>query len=311
MVSSKKVIIIVGPTAVGKTKLSLQIAQQVDCEIISADSRQVYKLMDIGTAKPNPSERQQAKHHFIDIKFPDEYYSAGMFGKEARQVINKLCDNGKLPLVVGGSGLYIRALVDGFFDEPIADAEVKRILKERVRQEGLQALYEQLNEVDPQLASQLHPNDTQRILRGLEVWQITGKPLSFFQQQPLDKADFESIFIGLTMERDRLYQKIEQRVEEMMMSGFAEEVVQLEEKGYSPELSSLQTVGYKEMFKYLKGQLSLEETVTLIKQKTRQYAKRQLTWFRSDKRICWFDVTDESVLTRIIDFVQQQLKGEK
>lgn len=287
--SKKNVLLIVGPTAVGKTKFSLEIAEQLDGEIISADSRQVYKYMDIGTAKPTPEERKRIKHHFIDIKYPDEYYSAGKYGREARRVIHEIFSRGKRPIVVGGSGFYVRALVDGLCDAEISNSEIKQILKTVVQRDGLKTLYEKLIQVDPVLAERIHPNDTQRILRALEVWELTGVPLSQFQQERQEAADFNPIFLGLTMDRKRLYQRIEQRVDNMIELGLVQEVVLLKEKGYSDELISLQTVGYQEVFQYLKGNFSYENMISLIKQKSRHYAKRQLTWFRKDERINWFD----------------------
>jgi len=286
----KNVLIVVGPTAVGKTYLSLKLAEKLTGEIVSADSRQLYKYMDIGTAKPTIEEQQQVTHHFIDIKFPDEYYSAGIYGKEARVVIDQILAAEKLPLVVGGSGLYIRALIDGFFDAEISDLQIKQKLKKRVEAEGLNVLYEYLTRVDPVLGNRISPYDTQRIIRALEVWEVSGVPLSRFQQTTEMKANFNPIFFGLTMDRQKLYQKIESRVDNMIRQGLLEEVSRLADMGYSDKLISLQSVGYQEVFKYFKGNLSYTRMVELIKQKSRNYAKRQLTWFRKDKRINWFNI---------------------
>ena len=301
---TKNVLLIVGPTAVGKTYLSLKLAEKLTGEIVSADSRQIYKFMDIGTAKPTLEERQQASHHFIDIKFPDEYYSAGMYGKEARVVIDQILTAGNLPLVVGGSGLYIRALIDGFFDAEISDLQIKQKLQMRVEEEGLNVLYKYLTRVDPVLANRINPNDTQRIIRALEVWEVSGVPLSRFQQSTGKKTNFNPLFLGLTMDRQRLYQKIESRVDNMIKQGLLEEVSRLADMGYSDELISLQSVGYQEVFEYFKGNLSYVKMVELIKQKSRNYAKRQLTWFRKDKRVNWFNIERLENLNEIVNKIE-------
>jgi len=287
----KKVLIIVGPTAVGKTSLSLVLAKRVThAEIISADSRQVYKLMDIGTAKPTPKELASVPHHFIDIKYPEEYYSAGKFGREARQVIDKLLNEAKRPLVVGGSGLYIRALVDGFFEKQVHDEHVKARLKKEIDEYGVAHLFERLVRVDPQSAEKIHPNDGHRIVRALEVYELTGEPLSSFQKQESRKANFEPMLIGLTRDREQLYKIIEQRVDQMLDKGFVQEVINLKNMGYHSELNAMHTVGYREVFDFLNQKINHEEMVRLIKQHSRNYAKRQMTWFNKDKRIKWFDV---------------------
>jgi tRNA dimethylallyltransferase len=286
-----QILLIVGPTAVGKTGLSLILAKKIaKVEIISADSRQVYKYMNIGTAKPTPEQLALVPHHFIDIKYPDEYYSAGKYGREARQTIDRLLDEKKIPIVVGGSGLYIRALVDGFFEKQIFDPQVKARLKDEFKSQGLEVLYERLKQVDPISAEKLHPNDKHRIVRALEVYELTGEPLSAFQSQGNQKANFEPIFIGLTRDRSHLYQMIEQRVDLMLEQGLIEEVIQLRAMGYHSKLNSMQTVGYREVFEYLDQKINFDEMVRLIKQRSRNYAKRQMTWFRKDERIRWFDV---------------------
>jgi tRNA dimethylallyltransferase len=286
-----RVLIIVGPTAVGKTGVSLYLAKQLEnSEIISADSRQIYKYMNIGTAKPTQEELTIIPHHFIDIKYPDEYYSAGKFGREARRVIDNLLNEEKTPIVVGGSGLYIRALVDGFFEKQIFDQQVKARLKEEMNKNGLPALYQRLQQVDPISAERFHPNDGHRIVRALEVYELTREPLSAFQSQQSRKADFEPVFVGLTRDRKYLYQMIENRVDFMLEKGLVQEVTQLQKMGYHSQLNSMQTVGYREVFEYLDQKIDFNEMVRLIKQRTRNYAKRQLTWFRKDRRIKWFDV---------------------
>lgn len=303
-----KVLLIVGPTAVGKTEISLRLAHSLGGEIVSADSRQVYRFMDIGTAKPTRHELEQVPHHFIDIRNPDEYYSAGEYGREARVCIKNLLAENKVPIVVGGSGFYIRALVDGLFAPKISDPEVKERWRSRIREEGTEKVFAYLSQVDPQSASRLHPNDTQRLVRALEVYEISGKPLSAFQQGQESPAEFSPLFIGLTRERNRLYDRINRRVDEMIKAGLIDEVVSLENRGWGRQLNALRTVGYKEVFDYLQGTVSQDEMIRLIKQNSRRYAKRQMTWFHRDSRIRWIylDEQDETkILHNIINLLNR------
>ncbi len=290
-----KVLLIVGPTGIGKTDVSLRIAARASCEIISADSRQIYKYMDIGTAKPSREELAAVPHHFISIKTPDETYSAGEFGEDARRCVDDIFARGRLPLVVGGSGLYIRGLVDGFSGPRVADAGVKARLREQLQEQGLEFLYARLQALDRETASRLNPGDTQRILRALEVQEITGKPFSDHLKSKSEPADFEPVFAGLTMERAELYERIERRVDRMLAMGLVAEVRRLRQMGYGPELNALRTVGYQEVFLYLRDELNYDDMAALIKQKSRNYAKRQLTWFGKDERIVWFDVGESDV----------------
>ena len=304
MFMSKHVLLIVGPTAVGKTKLSLALAKLLkNVEIISADSRQVYKLMNIGTAKPTRDELSAIPHHFIDIKYPDEYYSAGKFGHEARQKINQLFGEEKTPMVVGGSGLYLRALVDGLFEKQIFDQKIKARLKAEMNRQGIAVLYQQLQKVDPVSAERIHPNDGHRIVRALEVYEITGEPLSLFQSEESQKAEFLPIFIGLTRERKKQYQTIEDRVDFMIEQGLVDEVKNLKRLGYHSELNNMKTVGYREVFDWLSEKIDFEEMIRLIKQRSRNYAKRQLTWFRKDKRINWFELNQNTMLNNLANQV--------
>jgi tRNA dimethylallyltransferase len=309
---SKRVLLIVGPTGIGKTRISLELAKLMDLEVVSADSRQVYKYMDVGTAKPDAVELAGAPHHFIDIKDPDEYYSAGQFASEARQCIDEIFERQRQPVVVGGSGLYIRALVDGLFEPQIADADIKAKLKGQARAEGIAEMYARLQEVDPETARRLHATDTQRILRALEVYEITGEVFSKFLELKTVAAGFEPCFWGIGGDRSQLYERIDRRVHAMLENGFLEEVRALQERGYSPELNALQSVGYKEAFLFLEDELSHEEMVSLMKQKTRNYAKRQLTWFRKDSRIQWLDLqafeTAKDVARHILDGFSQSAR---
>ena len=292
--TENKVLMIVGPTAVGKTAVSLRLAEAHSSEIVSADSRQVYRYMDIGTAKPTAAELAEIPHHFISTQNPDEYYSAGQYGREARQCIGLLQQKGVHPVVVGGSGFYIRALVDGLFAPKISDPGVKEKWRRRIESDGKEAVFAALAKVDPVTAGRLHINDTQRIVRALEVFEITGRPISDYRQQEAIPPRFCPLFVGLKLPREVLYHRIDERVDEMIKAGLVDEVESLKQRGYGPELNSLRTVGYAEVFDYLSGLISKEEMVELIKRHTRQYAKRQMTWFRRDERIHWLAADDKS-----------------
>lgn len=291
---NKKVLAIVGPTASGKSKLSLIVAEKLNGEIISADSRQVYKYMDIGTDKPSQDDRKRIKHYFIDELNPNEEFNAGVFGEKAREIIKDIFSRGKVPIVVGGSGLYIKSLVDGFFEGPGADWELREILYRKANELGKEVLYEELKRVDPISAGKIHPNNLKRVIRALEVYYITKKPISQLQQIVKPKIDFKTVQIGLKWDRMKLYKRIEERVDEMIQAGLIEEVKRLRELGYDKNLNSLQTVGYKEVFDYLDGLISYDEMIRLIKRNSRRYAKRQLIWFRQDKRIIWLDVDEDT-----------------
>ncbi|MBD3384688.1 tRNA (adenosine(37)-N6)-dimethylallyltransferase MiaA [candidate division KSB1 bacterium] len=284
-----RVIILVGATAVGKTQISLELARKMNAEIVSADSRQVYRYMDIGTAKPAAEERGQVPHHFIDIRNPDEYYSAGEYGRAARRRVAEIFEREKQPLVVGGSGFYIQALVDGLFAPQISVPEIKEKWHRRVEKEGKDKIFALLEKIDPKSAQRLHPNDVQRVVRALEVHELTNVPLSAFQPGREEAADFDTVFFGLTRKRDRLYQRIEARVDAMIEAGLFLEVRSLMEKGYDERYNALQTVGYREVFPCLRGEISRQDSIAAIKTNSRRYAKRQMVWFRRDKRIHWLD----------------------
>jgi len=293
--SENRVLIIVGPTAVGKTEVALWLAESISTEIVSADSRQVYRYLDIGTAKPTLEERGRVPHHFIDIRDPDHYYSAGEYGREARQCIAELRQRGTAPIVVGGSGFYIRALVDGLFAPRISNPAVKGKWRMRIQNEGNEAVFSYLQQIDPRTAEHLHPNDTQRIVRALEVYELSGQVISQFRQGNEEPASFRPVFVGLRRNRKMLYERIERRVEQMLDSGLVDEVKALQKKGWGSELNALRTVGYQEMFAFLDGQYSYEEMVQKIKTSSRQYAKRQMTWFGKDKRIHWLEMDDRAI----------------
>ena len=290
-----KVLFITGPTAIGKTGAGITAAIKLNGEIISADSRQFYKYMDIGTAKPTEAERKIIPHHMIDILYPDEYYSAGKFGKDSREIIRTIAKKGKTPVVVGGSGLYLKAIYDPLFDEGERNFEVKEKLKKIVQEEGISTLYMKLQGIDPEAAGKIMPNDEQRIIRALEVYETTGTPISKFWKKD-EKINFMPVLICLNLERELLYEKINKRVDQMLEDGFINEVKQLKEKGYSQGLNSLKSVGYKEILQHFEGILTYSETVDLIKQKTRNYAKRQITWFKKEENFIWLDITSHKNL---------------
>ena len=297
----KVALILVGPTAIGKTTLSTYIARSLAVEIISADARQVYRLLDIGTAKPDKAILDSITHHLINFLRPEEYFSAGSYAKVARRIVEQVFRRGKIPLVVGGSGFYIKSLIDGIMDLEIRDEKIRTSLRTRLLNEGIEKLFNDLKDCDPLLASKLNSNDKQRILRGLEVFLCTGKKLSELQEAPSEAADFSPLIFGLTARREWLYQKINARVDAMFEQGFLSEVANLKMRGYHHNLNALNTVGYKEVFDYLDNRLSYDEMLESIKKNTRHYAKRQLTWFHKDPRIKWIEIDQHSDLQKIAD----------
>ncbi len=301
------VIVIVGPTASGKTDVALELAERLQAVIVSADSRQFYRWMDIGTAKPTPEQLRRAKHYFVDFLHPREEYSAGQFAREARKLIRELRQAGRPVVVVGGSGMYIQALLQGFFAPVVRDPNIKAELKRRAEQEGAAALYAELQRVDPQRAAELHPNDAHRIVRALEVYYVSGKPFSELQRQPRVPADFPYVPFGLMWPREALYRRIEARVDRMVQQGLEREVRGLLAMGVSPRANALQTVGYREMIQYIRGELDRDAAIALIKQHTRNFAKRQITWFKRDREIHWLDIAapfqPQSLADRILQHV--------
>lgn len=299
---SNRVLVILGPTCVGKTQISLKLADILKGEIVSFDSRQVYKLMDIGTAKPTKEEREKIRHHLIDLVFPGEKFTAADYGKKARETIRQIIKRNKQPIAVGGSGLYLKAMIEGFFQGPKADEKIRKRLEREAQELGGPHLFSRLKEVDPQAAKRIHPNDSVRIIRALEVYELTGKPISFWQREgSYEPSAMEFVKIGLNLERKELYQKINLRTEEMIAQGFLDEVKMLKKKGFTPKLKALKTVGYQELFDYLDGKLDLQEAIEKIKVNTRHYAKRQLTWFGKDKEIIWLDGEDDNLIKKILE----------
>ncbi len=289
-----RLIVIVGPTGVGKSASSIEWAERLGGEIISADSMQVYRYMDIGTAKPTWADRKRVRHHLIDVVTPDQPFHAGLYRALGRKTIDELHKR-KTPIwVVGGTGLYVKVLTQGLFASPRIDPSVRERLREEAERAGSEVLYERLREVDPKSAERLHPNDLVRIIRALEVFDSTGVPLSFYQEQHrFGERPYRTLKIGLEMDREALYRRIDERVDRMIEEGFREEVKGLLEMGYGAELKPMMALGYKEMVYHLLGELSWSETIRLIKRNTRHYAKRQWTWFRADPEVRWCDVKRE------------------
>ena len=307
----KVVPIIVGPTGVGKTEISVLLSKYLPVEIISADSRQIYRYLDIGTAKPDKKLLMQIPHHFIDALDPSEEFNAGRFEHEARSVIDQVFERMRVPLVVGGSGFYINALIDGLPDIVEVGGEMRVNLKKRLAVEGVEKLYEELQQVDPDLARKLAVKDKQRIIRGLEVYYASGSRLSRMQTRPQRAANFKPLMIGLTADREVLYGRINRRVDVMLETGLVAEVQKLSNLGLTPDLNALNTVGYKEVYDYLSGATTYEEMTEEIKKNSRRYAKRQLTWFRRDKRIQWLEINTpgdvETTARRILDIYKNGL----
>ncbi len=300
MASFPDILVIAGPTASGKTTVGIELAQRIDGEIISADARQIYRFMDIGTAKPTTEERAATRHHLIDFINPDKDYSAGQFAEDASAVIGDILRRGKMPIVVGGAGLYIRALFDGFSPMPKIPIEVRTRLKEEGR-DCLPALYKRLCEVDPEWAAKIQATDTQRILRGLEVYEASGKPLSEYQKvSPTPPIRHKASYLGLYWEREVLYDRINARACLMFENGLIKEAKSLRDRGYSSDLNALNAFGYREIFQYLDGETTLDRALADLQQGTRRYAKRQMTFFRRDKRFRWVDGSDGDVADVIL-----------
>ena len=279
MSSEEPFLIIAGPTAVGKTTFSLKLAERLNAEIISADSRQVYRGIEIGTAKPEDEELERVPHHFISELPLDEPFSAGQFADKANARIREILERNRTPLVVGGSTLYIQALQFGLADIPEVDPAVRKRMQRRLEREGKEALYRELQEVDPSSAEKADPTKTQRVLRALEVYHATGRPITYYHEnQPTPPFTFRTIV--LDRDRKELHGRIERRVDRMLERGLLEEVRSLRNQGFSETTRALKTIGYREAFRHLRGEIDYEEMVRLLKRNTRRYAKRQLSWFR-------------------------------
>jgi tRNA dimethylallyltransferase len=309
----KPVVAIVGPTAIGKSRIGIEVAKILNTEILTADSRQVYRDMNIGTDKPTVAEQQGIPHRLIDLVDPDQSFNVGDFRHHATQDISHLHQQGLLPLVIGGTGLYIRTLLRGLCASPPANWLIRNELAQEAKTEGPTFLYERLQQVDPDLAQRLHPNDQPKIQRALEVYRILGTPLSVVHQQHrFDDTPYPSLLIGLTMDRQTLYRRIETRVEWEIHKGLIQETQSLLDRGYHRELGSMKGLGYRQFSGYLAGEYSYEEAVRLLKRDTRHFAKRQMTWFQKEPDIDWIRLDESEIpdqaAKKIVDRIKKFLQ---
>jgi tRNA dimethylallyltransferase len=309
----EKVIVIVGPTCSGKTYLSIKLALMLNGEIISADSRQVFKLLNIGTAKPTTDQLNSVKHHFVDELNPDAEFNVSLFAEKAEIIIEIIFRHNKVPIIAGGSGLYIKALIDGISDSADSNSEVREELFELRQKFGNDYLYNELKKVDKISADKMLPQNWKRVIRALEVFRLTGKPIwqHYQKQEAAKNSRYSFIQFGLNWDRKNLYQNIETRVDEMINYGLVDEVTALLKSGYDKKLNSLNTVGYKEIIQYLDGEISLDRAIELIKRNTRRYAKRQMTWFNADERISWFEISSVNDLDLLAEKIVKEINERK
>lgn len=296
---TQPILALVGPTAIGKTSLSLAMAESFPCEIVSMDSMQVYRFMDIGTAKASTEERRRIPHHLIDIVDPDEQYDAGCFVRDALRACTDIHSRGKIPLITGGTGMYLSRFINGIFDDIKVHDSIRNHLRSRLADEGREVLHRELQRVDPESGQRIHVNDTQRLLRGLEVYAATGIPWSeHLRRQNMSGSTnrFSRLLIlGLTCDRTLLHERIKERSIRMMSEAFAKEVEDLLARGYRPDLhSSMRAIGYRHMCAWLGGQWDKQTAITALISDTRRYAKRQMTWFRNQHQIRWFDIDQQA-----------------
>jgi len=288
----RPLLVVAGPTAVGKTAVAVAAAGRLDAEIVSADSRTVYRGLEIGTAKPSRADRAAAPYHLVDVAAPDDVFTVADYQRLARAAIVEIRSRGRVPILLGGTGLYIRAVVDGLAIPAVApDWPLRRHLEDEERMGGAGTLHRRLADVDPAAASAIHPRNLRRIIRALEVYQRTGTRLS----APGDAApEAAPVMVALTMDRARLYERIDRRIDEMLAAGLVDEVRRLLDAGYTPSLPALQGLGYKELVPHVRGEIGLADAVARLRLNTRRYAKRQWTWFRADPRYRWIDVGDDA-----------------
>ncbi|WP_252503532.1 tRNA (adenosine(37)-N6)-dimethylallyltransferase MiaA [Sporosarcina sp. Marseille-Q4943] len=308
MNQSDKVIAIVGPTASGKTALSIELAKRLDGEIINGDAMQVYKGLNIGTAKITEEEKEGIPHHLFDIKEPTESFSVAEYQSTVRNCIEEIRSRGKQPIIVGGTGLYIQSVLFDFrFTEEAGDEKVRAALEKELESEGgAERLYKRLHKLDPASADKIHPNNHRRLIRALEIIEVTGKTKNEHEQGAGEAPLYDHLIVGLKLDREVLYERIDVRVDQMMEDGLLEEARGLWEKGVR-NVQSVQAIGYKELYQYFEGAISLDEAVELIKKNTRHYAKRQMTYFRNKVKISWFDaIVDKG---KIVDGILSILKG--
>lgn len=301
----KKILVIGGPTAVGKTELSIELSKRLNGEIISADSMQIYKYMDIGSAKVSKEEMNGVVHHLIDVVDPSENFSVADYKEQGEKAIKEIILRGKLPIIVGGTGLYINSLTCNMnFTEAEKDEEYRKDLDKLANEHGNNYIHEMLKDIDPISYKEIHANNRKRVIRALEVYKLTGKPFSSYNAgEDFYKSEYDVHYYVLTMDREKLYERINLRVDIMMEKGLLEECIKLKEMGYTSSMQSMQGIGYKEILYYLEGDVKLQEAINMIKQGSRNYAKRQLTWFRRDPRVTFLDkdkLSDVEILEKVI-----------
>lgn len=303
------VIVITGPTASGKTGQAVYTAKKLNGEVVSADSMQIYKYMDIGTAKPTKSEMAGVRHHMIDAVMPDEPFNVAMYKEQAERCIKDITNREKLPIVAGGTGLYINSLIYNIqFSETVCDESFRMKMRKLADEKGPELLHEMLEKVDPESAEEIHYNNVKRVIRALEVYEYTGKPISWHKKQSRSvPPEYRYIVFVLNIEREQLYRRIDERVDKMIEDGLVCEVESLLAKGVNPDSIALQGLGYKEIISYLKNEMTLDEAIRVLKRDTRHYAKRQLTWFRSIKGAIWINGGSEN-LEKNTKIIQEYLE---
>lgn len=311
-VLAKPVVVIVGPTAVGKSRIAVEVAKMFETEVLTADSRQVYRGMDVGTDKPALEERQAVPHRLIDLVDPDESFNAGLYRRQAIDEIERLYRDCRLPLVVGGTGLYVRTLLKGLCDAPPADPIVREALRQEAEDQGSDRLYARLVAVDPVIAARLHPRDESKVIRALEVYQLSGRRMSEFQQEHgFAERPFATLMIGLNRDRDMLYRRIEGRIDWQLAHGLIEETKRLLAQGYQRDSAAMKGLGYRQVAEHLAGEYDAAEMVRRFKRDTRHFSKRQMTWFRKEPGIQWLMIEEpESVphtTTRVIEQIDRFL----
>jgi tRNA dimethylallyltransferase len=305
-----KLLVITGPTAVGKSAVALAVAKHIGGEIISADSVQVYRGLDIGAAKPSQVEREVVPHHLLDIVDPGENYTVAQYQTDAAAAITEIHSRGKLPILVGGTGLYIRAVVMGYaFSESGVDEELRQRLRTIAEDEGPEALHSRLAAVDPLSAEKLHPNDVRRVIRALEVYENSKNSITRQIELTTEHVAYDTKMFGITMPRDCLYRQIELRVDQMMDGGLVDEVRSLLKAGVPPQAKALQSLGYKQIVGFLQEEYTLDEAVLLIKRDTRRFAKRQLTWFRREQEITWLNIFEYGSSEAVAENISYNLAG--
>lgn len=306
-----RVIVIVGPTASGKTNLSIELAKRMNGEIISADSMQIYKYMDIGTAKPTEEEMQGINHYLIDEVLPSEDFNVVRFKELAERYIDNILEKGKQPIVAGGTGLYISSLINNIsFSESESDWELRETLKKEAEELGPEYLHKKLQEVDPASALSIHPNNVKRVIRALEVYYQTQKPISYHNEISRSiPPRYQFVLVGLNMDRQVLYERINKRVDIMIQNGLVDEVKRLVDLGYADSIISMQGIGYKEIMEFLRNNITQEQAIENIKQGTRRYAKRQITWFKRINGIRWFNIDNTGNNISVINEIFEYVKG--